>query len=268
MKSLSNIIKRHLVMTEEPKILESFILDEIESPSVIAVSAVQTEKAELEILKQESRHILAETENMVLELLEKARSDAKTIISDAQEEAAVIRAGVYEEAGHMRQQAQEEGYRAGLKKASEEIETDRMAALEQSQVIIEEARQTKLAMFNSMERDITQLVMAVSKKIIAGEIATNPRVVTNVVREAINLLDSPENVTVYVNPHDMENLLEEIQEHELLEPGAGEFPIEVHPSDRIQLGGCLVDSDIGRVDARLEVRTASMEKALLEVNDA
>lgn len=266
---MSRIIKSHQVKAESPKRLDAFIPGAIGVPetadAITPFDPLQLEKEKLEELKQESSVILNETENMVLELLEKARADAKSIINDAQEESAVLRAKVYEEAGSIRAQAKEEGYREGLKQAQEEIEADRQAALEQSQAIIEKARQTKLKTINSMERDIFQLVMAISKKVIAGEIATNPQVIINIVREAIDFLDKPENITVYVNPHDLENLLAAIKNHELVEPGAKEASIEVCPADRIEAGGCVVESDIGRVDAKVETRSASVERALLEV---
>lgn len=268
MRLLSNIIKSHLVI-EQPKIISSFITDENEARDVInlipTIDPVEIEKEELEKLRLESNNILSETETMVLELLEKARNDARNLITDAQDEASVIRTQVYEEADTIRNQAQQEGYREGLKKAQQEIETDRLAALEQSRTIMEEARQTKLKTINSMERDISQLVMAISKKIIAGELVTNPQVIINVVRKAISFLDNPENITVYVNPHDMEGLLAGIETHELTEPGAKETPIVVRPVDRIETGGCVVESDIGRVDARVETRAANVERALLEV---
>lgn len=269
MRLLSNIIKSHQVRAEHPKILGSFVLDEVELPEKTEASSdldpLQQEKEELEKLKQESNEILSETEAMVLELLAKARDDAKNIINDAQEEASVIRAQVYEESGNIRIQAQEEGYREGLKKAQQEIEADRQAALEQSQALMEEARQTKLKTFNSMERDMFQLVMAISKKIIGTEIATNPQVIINIVRQAVSFLDQPENITVYVNPYDLENLLTAIDTHEITDPGAKEPPIEVCPADRIKPGGCVVESNIGRVDATVETRSASVERALLEV---
>lgn len=269
MRLLSNIIKSHQVKSEHPKILSSFVLEAVEVVEKNAIitepDTLQLEKEELEKLKQESSEILSETETMVLELLAKARDDAKNIINDAQEEVSVIRAKVYEEAGNIRIQAKEEGYREGLKKAQQEIEADRQAALEQSQALMEEARQTKLKTINSMERDIFQLVMAISKKITGAEIATNPQVIINIVREAISFLDQPDNITVYVNPNDLENLLNAIKVHEITEPGAKEAPIEVCPVDRIKPGGCMVESNIGRVDARVDTRSASVERALLEV---
>jgi flagellar assembly protein FliH len=266
---LSNIIKSHQVKAEHPRIIDTFMPEEVEATptadTAIEPDPLQLARDELEKLKEESTKILAETETMVLELLEKARSDAKNIISDAQEEASVIQAQAGEEAETLRKQSQEQGYREGLKKAQEEIEADRQASLQQSQAILEEARQTKLKTLNSMEREIFQLVMAISKKVIAGEIATNPNVIVNVVKEALNFLDKPENITVYVNPHDLENLLNTIKTHEITEPGAKETPIEACALDRIKPGGCIVDSDIGRVDAQVETRLASVERALWEV---
>ncbi|HEX3011050.1 MAG TPA: FliH/SctL family protein [Syntrophomonadaceae bacterium] len=265
---MSNIIKSHLVMDEPPKILSTLVIDNTEPSHTSeenSAASIELEKEKLEELKLESSNILSETENMILELMEKARTDAKNLINDAQEEASAARAQAQEEAGELRRQAQEEGYREGLEKARQEIEAERITALEQSQALIQEARQTKLQTMKSAEGDISRLVMAVSKKVIAAEIISNPKVITDIVREAISFLDDPENITVYVNPNDMENLMAGIDAHELTEPGEKEALVEVRPLDKIDAGGCVVDSEIGRVDARMETRMANVEKAMTQV---
>lgn len=258
------------MLAQQPRVLDVVDYHENETCAKAGLTCSATladqEKEQLQKLQSESQQILAETENMVLELLEKARQDAQTIIQDAQEEAGLVRVQVYEEAGTIREQAREEGYREGLKQAQDEIEADRQAALEQSQAILEEARQTKIKAINSMERDISRLVMAVSKKIIAGELTTNPQIILHVVREAISFLDKPENITVYVNPHDLEKVLTGIETHEL-EEGNHITPMEARATDRIAAGGCIIESDIGQVDARLQTREANVERALLEVAD-
>jgi flagellar assembly protein FliH len=137
--------------------------------------------------------------------------------------------------------------------------------LEQSQQIIEQARQIKLNTLKSIEIDIVRLVLAIARKTIAGELNTNPDVVVNVAREAINYLDNPQNVTVYVNTQDMEKVLKAIESREITEVGEKQINFEVLPDDRMSQGSCLIESDIGRVDARVETRLTSVERAIQEV---
>jgi flagellar biosynthesis/type III secretory pathway protein FliH len=229
------------------------------------MSRLDMEQQELERVKKESSSILAETEQMVMELLQKARDESRGIISNAQEEAEAIKAQAAEEAVQIRQRTLQEAYEEGLRKAHEEIEADRQLAIQQSKEILEEARQTKIRLFRSSETDMVRLVIAIAKKIIAGELQTNPDLIVNVVQEAIDYLDRPENVTVYVNPRDMESVLEEMNKGGLTDIGTNAMKLELKSDDRISAGGCLLESDAGSVDAQLEIRTASVLNAVQEV---
>lgn len=269
---MSNIIKKgHLVMVQQPLILDSLVREEDVSIPVIENAAensekqVENKKSEAEQLKQENDDILAETRNMVVELLEKARREAKAILANARDEADDIHLQANQEADHIRAQAREEGYQAGLKQAEQETAADRQNALQESRTIMEAARQTKLKTMASMEKDICRLVLAVSRKVVTVAINSNPDVILNIVRQALSFLDNPENVTVYVNPQDLKTVLTGIKNHKMQVPGRPEVAIEARPADTIKAGGCLLESDSGRVDACLETRMGRVEKAVMEM---
>jgi flagellar assembly protein FliH len=105
----------------------------------------------------------------------------------------------------------------------------------------------------------------VVKKIIAVELQTNPSIIVNVLREAIDYLDSPENVTVYVNPRDVDHILEVMNNGNLTDIGTNSIKIDLKGDERVSAGGCLLESDAGSVDAQLETRTASVLNAIQEV---
>jgi len=251
-------------ISEEVPICE---YEEIDEPSAEEKNdELEIAQREFERLKEESQLILTETEQMVMELLQKARDEARSILSGAQEEAELVRSQAEEEAQQIRKRAFEEAYAEGLKKAQLDIEEDRQAALQQSAEIIEEARQTKIQIMRSCESDMVRLVMAVAKKVIASELTTNPDIIINVLRESISYLDKPDNIMVYVNPRDLERLLDVTKTETFFDIGTNDVNLNFQGDDRISPGGCSLESEGGSVDTRLETRIAAVEQALQEVS--
>lgn len=253
-----------------PIIIDSIELGELEDKEKNKViladdndhsNPLEMEEQEIGRIKQESQRILTETEQMVMELLQKARDEARDIITNAREEAEVIKMQVDQEAVSIRQEA----YQEGLRQAHQEIEGDRQAAIQQSQALLEEARQSKLKVFRSCEADMVRLVMAMVKKVIAGELKTNPDTIINILQEAIDFLDRPENITVYVNPQEVDNILEVMDKGYLTDIGNSNITMDIKADERISPGGCLLESDAGSVDAQLETRITSVNNAIQEV---
>ena len=271
---MSKVIKNEQAILTPPIVIDSLELtvieDKVENEVICAddnnqINLLEQEKQEIEKIKLESQKILKETEQMVIELLQKARDEARDIITNAREEAEVIKMQAGEEAVAIRQKAHKEAYEEGLRQAHQEIEGDRQAAIQQSQALLEEARQSKLKLFRSYEADMVRLVMAMVKKVIAGELKTNPDIIINILQEAIDFLDRPENITVYVNPQEVENILEVMDKGYLTDIGSNNINMDIKADERISRGGCLLESDAGSVDAQLETRIASVNNAIQEV---
>ncbi len=176
-----------------------------------------------------------------------------------------MRSNAYKDASLIKEAAQNEGYEEGLRLANEEIKADREQALMQNEFIIEEARKTKLEVLSSAESDIVRLVLVIAKKVIANELTTNPDNIRNIVAEAISYLDNPQNVKVYVNPTELDNLLKLSETELLTEIGETDINMEIKGDKRIADGGCLIESENGSVDARIETKLSNIEKGLLEV---
>ncbi|HWP98582.1 MAG TPA: FliH/SctL family protein [Syntrophomonadaceae bacterium] len=220
---------------------------------------------EMTQFKGDVESVLAEAESMVRDILDQARLEARSILLNGQEEAEVLVLQARQEAETIREEARRSGYELGLRTAQEESEADRQMAMEQCQEMLQEARRSKIKIMESSTADIVRLAMAVAKKIVAAEIRSNPKIITNVIREAIGFLDQPGKIYVYVNPQEMEQVLSDISEDTLAQVGSREFSNELVADPRIEPGGCLIESDIGTVDARLETRVSKVENAIQEV---
>ncbi len=270
---MSKVIKNEQAILTPPILIDSVELNQIENKMENLLihnngnhnNPLEMEKRQLERIKQESEKILKETEQMVMELLQKARDEARDIVTNAREEAEVIKMQAADDAVAIRQTAHKEAYQEGLRQAQQEIEGDRQAAIQQSQALLEEARQSKLKVFRSCEADMVRLVMAMVKKVIASELITNPDIIINILQEAIDFLDRPENITVYVNPQELENILEVMEKGYLTDIGSNNINMDIKADERISRGGCLLESDAGSVDAQLETRIAAVNNAIQEV---
>jgi len=272
---LSRIIKNSNLVLADPLVIEFFnalvweeevIHDQEIEEEVHVLSELEREQEEIEALRGESQKILAETEQLVMDLLEKARNEAKMIIGNAQDEVDLLRTQVAEESEQIRAQAGMEGYNDGLKRAQAEIEADRQMAMEQSQQLIEEARRTKVSILDSAETDILRLVMAIARKVIVAELRTNPQAIVDIVRQAISYLDNPGNIRVYVNPADLQTLMDAIEHEGLSEIGSRDLGMEIRADKRIGNGGCIIESNMGSVDAQLEGRIHKVEEAIMEMS--
>lgn len=268
MRLLSNIIKGVELERTQPRRIEihgadlpgkkggelSEALPEVEEPLEAA-----------EHLQKESEIILQETELMIKELLDRAGEEARVMMSAAHDEADLIKSEALREAAALKQKAREEGFQQGLTEAREKMMAEEEQAAVQIQNTLEEARQNKLRIMRSCEAEMLRLVMAVSRKVVAGEVHVNPEIISNVIHEALQLLDRPENVRVHVNPADVERVLANIGGEMVIGRSGERLDIAVCGDTRVDMGGCMLESDAGVIDARLETRLAVAEEALQEV---
>lgn len=264
MRLLSKVIKRFDLTMTAPLIISpppQVVMVEVMPKTVASADLV----VDPERIRNEMASIVMETEAMVKDLMEKAAQDARSILEDAREDAEVLRAETQKEAEEIRLQAQKEGYEKGLRDAQKEIEADRQMAMEQCQQILEEARRTKVKLLESSTADMARLAIAVAKRVISAEVNTNPQAIISVIREAINLLDQPGNFHVYVNPEEIEPALDGLARQEMSEIEKQDLANALVADARIGIGGCVIESDQGVVDAQLDTRIAKVEQALQDV---
>jgi len=199
---------------------------------------------------------------MIVDLLEKAREEARAIITAAREEAELMQIQAQQAADEVKQQAFQDGYRQGLEQANLE-----MADLKsQAQYLVEEARAEKLKTIKECEGDILRLAMAIARKVVTAELRINPDAILSVIQESIALLDNPDNVTVHVNPAELNHVLKEIGSTLYSDANQEDIKVKVIPDNSITAGGCTVESEVGMIDARLETRLDNMEQLMQELS--
>lgn len=270
---MPRVIKSQDLIVKDPVIIDPIIKEPIlpiirasgkthadESKDVLTDEA--NDSFDTLIVREEADKILQETEQMVMDILEKARNEANHIITEAMEEAQDAKTQSLAEIETLRQNALDTGYREGWENAQQENDAERKRGIDESQRLIDEAVQERAAIITSSEEIIIRLSMAVAEKIIEKEIEQNPDIIINLVKNIIELMSDAESIKVLVNPVDYEIL---VKNHlKITAPGQGVAGIEFHGDDRITQGGCIVETELGAIDGQLETRTDNLQNALIE----
>ena len=158
------------------------------------------------------------------------------------------------------QQAETRGYEAGLARAQAEMHP-RIAALDERVRRLDEVLgllARPLAQLDAeVERDLVQLALAVGKQLARRELTVDPAQVIAIVREALAQLPAAARaVRVHLHPQDAATVRERLS-------ASAERVWTVIEDPTLSRGGCLVQSESSRIDARFESRVAAIAAGAL-----
>ncbi len=211
-------------------------------------------------LKDQAAQILSETEQMVKELLGTARQEAEKIIRNAREEAQTIIEGGRAKLREIETEAFNKGWEDGSKAARDEYEEK----LRDAKAVLDKAHEEKWQVVAGSEEEIVRLAVAVARKVIDREIETGPDIVVDMVKRAIQKASDREELTVRVNPDNLDVTIN--ARDDISQEVKGIRKLKVLADPAIAPGGCVVESHNGTVDARIERQMNEIEQALMEVN--
>lgn len=227
-------------------------------------------------------HAELEELNHWTEVLERTKTQAEELLAQAQEQANALLAQAEAESQALRDQAREEGRREGHSEGyetgyAEGLSAGRDELLEQLNVVyqlMEEAASFKAALIAGAEAEIVELVIDVARKVIGEVVELNPEVTVGLVADAIEHANAGDVLTIRLNPRDVEVLREywaEALEHD--DPptgpsaGSGGSPgppnrrWEILADRRVKPGGCVIDTEAGTVDARIDTQLVQIKYA-------
>ncbi len=159
------------------------------------------------------------------------------------------------EAGRIREEAREAGRREGREEAAARIEE----ALE----TVNEAVIVRKKIVKDAENEILRLALKVAEQIIRSEVSLHRDVCLNIVSEAIGRVSDREQIIVKVNREDAEYIKRYKDRLAGILDGVKSF--SVLEDAQIEPGGCVIETNLGYVDARISTKLKSIEEVLLKV---
>lgn len=116
-----------------------------------------------------------------------------------------------------------------------------------------------------VEKMIVTLAVEISRKVLRKEIDENDEFILGQVREALRRVLGVSKVRLRINPDDERVIREHKPELLQMADSIRELVIETDPS--IERGGCILESELGNVDARISTQFGLIETKLIENPD-
>lgn len=161
-----------------------------------------------------------------------------------------------EEANSIREAAAKEGYQEGITTAKEDIQRVRDS--------LETFLNAKQEVYESIAPDILEISLDIAKKIIKKEMAENPDILLDNIKDILKGLSREETkIMLKVNPSQAAILKQEIPE--VMNMAGLEAKVIIVPDENTMEGGCLLTTSNGVIDATIETQLEIISEALKEV---
>jgi len=197
-------------------------------------------------------------------LLVQAREDAKRIVGDATQLAEKLetetRATLDEEKNAALNQAREDGRNEGY--AEGKAEVDRL--IERTHTVLERAQDKRGEILVQTEEEVIRLVLLMVRKVVKVISESQREVVVSNVIEALKKVKDRGNIIIRVNIEDVKLTTEHTKE--FIQALEGVKSIQVSEDSSVDLGGCVIETDFGEIDARISSQLAELESKILEVS--
>ena len=130
--------------------------------------------------------------------------------------------------------------------------------------IVDISRLRETILTNSTD-DMLRLVMAISKQVIHHEIETREEIVLTIITKALHAAIRADEFHIKINPADFQVVTENKPLFLASISSLKNITFESDPS--ISRGGCLIESDMGKVDATLETKLDEIFQQLRNLTD-
>lgn len=180
-----------------------------------------------------------------------AELEAERILEEARQKAAG-------EAQKITEEAWQKGYAEGIDAAAEQSRD----IIAQAEEMRNEAQREHEEMIAGMEEEMLDLVMAVARKVVAGELATDREVIVRLIRDALPKCSNKEGAILRVSPEDADRLAEDREG--LLSGIEGADSLEIKKDSTLHEGDCIIETKLGSVDAGVDTRLDKIEEAFRE----
>lgn len=182
-----------------------------------------------------------------------AQSYADEVERKAMERLKDIQEGAYKEAYDF---GLDEGRKEAFRNAAVDIE-NRLAELDQ---LLGEIGTLKVDLLAQNESHLIQLAFHMAKRLAAHEVNADPEATLNILKQAIEVAQSEENVTIKLSPAQYEFI------ETLKKEGGRELEslkkVKLESDKEVGIGGCIVITNYGEIDARFDERVNRLWEAL------
>ena len=276
--------QKNVISDEEYK---EFEVDEQGNPiDVYQGPSIEEMEAELERYRRETeeevRRMIDEAKENEKKIIEEGKAAAFKVLQDAREQIKherekikvetdqEIDRGKYEaekmikeaelKVSEIEHQAYKKGYEAGREEGYKEGQAEVMRLVDRLGTIVSTAVDIRDDIIRSSEKLMTDMILMIARKVIKDEIVERREVVINNIKEAIQRVKDRDRIDIRVNFADLD--MTTAHKDELIKMMDSLKKVNIYEDNRVDRGGCVIETDVGAIDARISTQLDAVEESI------
>ena len=185
--------------------------------------------------------------------------EAAGIVEAARERSAELMREASAQIGELEQTGRQTGFELGYAAGLQAAAGDLAQALALVQAAAREGKTIRDQIIESAEGELIELVVEALERVIAVRVDEDRALVLETVRRGLDRVGAQRVVCVRVHPDDAPAVRAWLDER-----GGDGARWELRPDGGVTIGGCVIDTAAGQVDARLDVQVAQIAAQLRE----
>lgn len=209
-------------------------------------------KAAFQELQNAREQIKAEMEKQKIDSereIERAKFEAEKMIKEAELKVSEIEHEAYKK-----------GYEAGREEGYKEGQAEVMRLIDRLGTIVSTAVDIRDEIIRSSEKLMTEMILMIARKVIKDEIVERREVVINNIKEAIRRVKDRDRIDIRVNFADLD--MTTAHKDELIKMMESLKKVNIYEDSRVDRGGCIIETDVGAIDARISTQLDTIEEAI------
>ncbi len=208
----------------------------------VAFNLIQESKEKAKREEESARHNAEQ-------IIERAKLEVERMVKEAEMRQAEIEHEAY-------QKGYDAGREVGFKRGQAEVRRliDRLGT------IVGQAIDVREDIIAASEKQMVDMILLIARKVIKDEVVERKEVVLNNIREALRRIKDRDRVDIRVNFADLE--LTTAHKDELIKMMESLRKVNIYEDSRIDRGGCIIETDVGSIDARISTQLKELEEAI------
>ncbi len=194
-------------------------------------------------LEQERSKIESEQE------IERGKFEAEKMIKEAELKVSEIEHEAYKK-----------GYDAGREEGYKDGQAEVMRLIDRLGTVVSTAVDIRDDIIKSSERMMSEMILMIARKVIKDEIVERREVVVNNIKEAIKRVKDRDRIDIRVNFADLD--MTTAHKDELIKMMESLKKVNIYEDSRVERGGCIIETDVGAIDARISTQLDAIEEAI------
>ena len=196
-------------------------------------------------------------------LKEDAENEAKRIIDDAKVKSSMMINESNQKADELlektKKEAYEKGFDEGFKKGEEEVKR----LIDRLHIILNALIDKRREIFKNAESQLIDLVLLIARKVVKTISEEEKGVVIENVKEALKKIRGEPEITIRVNTKDLD--ITSKQKEKFISMVESLKSVHIEEDSRVEVGGCIVETSFGDIDARIQTQLNIIEEKIREI---